>query len=375
MAKTGNNAGASQLDRYKVYLKSELEAAAMYRFMARAEKDSNRARIFENLVEAEMRHASRWAEKLGLDPSNLEPAKADIKVKLFQLAVKLLGTKRLLPWLMRGEAKEINTYASDPEARDIATEERLHARALREMTSGQDALTALRSEHALPFSEGGSLRAAVLGMNDGLISNFSLVMGVAGGTNNPDFVLLAGVAGLLAGAFSMAAGEYVSMRSQRDVYEYKISVERAELEEWPEEEEEELALIYQAKGLSQEEAERLAKQIMEIPQVALETMAREELGLDPNELGSPWGAAISSFIAFVAGAIVPILPYLFNAGELAFVLSAALSAGALVLVGGALALMTNRSVAWGALRMLAAGSAAASVTFGIGHLIGVSIAS
>ena len=375
MAKAGNNTEASRRDQYKDYLKSELEAAAMYKFMALSEKDSDKAKIFENLVEAEMRHASRWAEKLGLDPSKLEPAKAEIKVKFFQLAVKLFGTSRLLPWLVRVEAKEIGIYASDPEARDIAAEERLHARALREMNSGQDALAALRAEHVLPFTEGGSLRAAVLGMNDGLISNFSLVMGVAGGTDNPDFVLLAGVAGLLAGAFSMAAGEYISMRSQRDVYEFKISVEQAELDEWPEEEEEELALIYRAKGLSQEDAEHLAKRIMESPQVALETMAREELGLDPNELGSPWGAAISSFIAFVVGAIFPILPYLFDAGELTFVLSAALSAGALVLVGGALAVMTRKNAVWGALRMLIAGSVAAAVTFGIGSLIGVSILS
>ena len=375
MAKTGNNTEASKRGRYKGYLKSELEAAAMYQFMAQFEKDSTKAKIFEELVEAEMRHASRWAEKLELDTANLKPANADIGVNFFRLAVKLLGTKRLLSWLVRVEAKEINIYASDPEARDIAEEERLHARTLREMNSGQDTLAALRAEHTLPFSEGGSLRAGVLGMNDGLISNFSLVMGVAGGTDNPDFVLLAGVAGLLAGAFSMSAGEYISMRSQRDVYEYKISVEQAELEEWPEEEEEELALIYQAKGLSQEEAERLAKQIMERPQVALETMVREELGLDPDALGSPWGAAASSFIAFVAGAIIPILPYLLDAGEMTFVLSAASSAGALVLVGGTLALMTNKNVAWGALRMLAAGSAAAAVTFGIGNLIGISIAS
>ena len=152
MAKAGNNTEASRRDQYKDYLKSELEAAAMYKFMALSEKDSDKAKIFENLVEAEMRHASRWAEKLGLDPSNLKPAKADIKVKFFQLAGKLLGTKRLLPWLARGEAKEINVYASDPEARDIATEERLHARALREMTSGQDALTALRAENRPPLS-------------------------------------------------------------------------------------------------------------------------------------------------------------------------------------------------------------------------------
>ena len=139
-------------------------------------------------------------------------------------------------------------------------------------------------------------------MNDGLVSNFSLVMGVAGGTGNHEFVLLAGIAGLLAGAFSMAAGEYISMRSQRDTYEHRIRVEKAELEEWPEEEEEELVLIYRAKGLPEAEAQSVAKRIMSRPDVALETMAREELGLDPSQLGAPWGAAISSFLAFVAGA-------------------------------------------------------------------------
>jgi len=172
----------------------------------------------------------------------------------------------------------------------------------------------------------------------------------------------------------MAAGEYVSMRSQKDVYEHQISMEQAELEEWPEEEKEELVLIYQAKGFSEEDARRVAEQIMSNPDIALETMAREELGLDPDELGSPWGAAISSFGAFVAGAIVPILPYILKAGDFAFILSAVLSAIALVTVGGALAGLSSKNPAWGSLRMLLAGGAAASVTFGIGHLIGVSVA-
>ena len=189
----------------------------------------------------------------------------------------------------------------------------------------------------------------MLGVNDGLVSNFSLVMGVAGGTSDQDIVLLAGVAGLLAGAFSMAAGEYVSMRSQRDVYEHQISLERAEIEMWPDEEEEELALIYQAKGLSQEEARLIAKRVMSDQEIALDTMAREELGLNPSELGSPWGASLSSFSAFVTGALVPILPYIFGAGTLAIPLSAILSAGALLTVGGVLAWMTDRSAVWGAL--------------------------
>ena len=219
----------------------------------------------------------------------------------------------------------------------------------------------------------GSLRAAVLGVNDGLVSNFSLVMGVAGGTSNPDIVLLAGVAGLLAGAFSMAAGEYVSMRSQRDVYEHQINLERTEIEMWPEEEEEELFLIYQAKGLSKKEAEIIAKRLIADPEIALDTMAREELGLNPSELGSPWGASFSSFAAFVTGALIPIIPYVVGATDLAIPLSAVLSAGALLTVGGALAWMTNRSAIWGALRMALAGGAAATVTFGVGSLIGISL--
>ena len=220
---------------------------------------------------------------------------------------------------------------------------------------------------------GGNLRAAVLGVNDGLVSNFSLVMGVAGGTGNPDFILLAGVAGLLAGAFSMAAGEYVSMRSQRDIYENEIRKEKLEIEFWPEEEQEELELMYQAKGLSAEEARHVAARLMADPEVALDTMAREELGLDPSELGSPWGASISSFVAFISGAVVPILPYALDAGDLSFSLSALLSAGALLAVGAVLAALSDRRPLWGALRMLLAGGAAATVTFGVGRLIGISV--
>ncbi|MDA1227390.1 MAG: VIT1/CCC1 transporter family protein [Chloroflexi bacterium] len=364
-----------RLKQYRDYLEAELEAAAMYRAMAEVEPDAAKAEVFGKLVEAEMRHASRWAEKLGLDLSQLQPSGGGLKLGLYRKGASMFGTSRVIPWLLRGEAKDVAAYASDPEAKDFATEERRHARALRQMAAGVDPMEALRGERWHRFSgSGGSLRAAVLGVNDGLVSNFGLVMGVAGGTDQASFILLAGVAGLLAGAFSMAAGEYVSVRSQRDVYEYQIDIEAAELEEFPEEEEEELVLIYQAKGLSEEEAKRVAGRIMTNPQVALDTMAREELGLDPQDLGSPWGAAISSFTAFVGGAIVPIIPYIFHLGSLAFVLSAVLSVIALALVGGTLALASGRSMYYGAIRMLLAGGAAAAVTFVIGSIIGVTIA-
>lgn len=221
--------------------------------------------------------------------------------------------------------------------------------------------------------DGGVIRAAVLGANDGLVSNFSLVMGVAGGVDNADFVVIAGVAGLLAGAFSMATGEYVSMRSQREIYENKIRLAERRLAERPGECAGEIALIYEAKGLPREEASSVAGHIMGNTRLALDTIAREQLGLNPDNLGSPWGAAASSFVAFAAGAVLPLIPYLLGAGGLAFSLSAIVSAVGLLFVGGAVAVASDRGVMWGGLRMLLIGGAAAAVTFGIGKLIGVGV--
>ena len=219
--------------------------------------------------------------------------------------------------------------------------------------------------------EGGTLRAAVLGINDGLVSNFSLVMGVAGATGETRFIIIAGIAGLLAGAFSMAAGEYISMRSQRDLYEHLIERERAEIEQWPDEEQAELALIYQRKGLTHAEADLVAARLMADRTVALETMAKEELGLDPGDLGSPWAAAISSMIAFVVGAVVPILPFLTGAeGAAAVWASAGLSACALSAVGGGLAWVSGVNALWGSTRMVLVGGSAAAVTYGVGYAVG-----
>ncbi len=223
------------------------------------------------------------------------------------------------------------------------------------------------------FLGGGNLRAAVLGANDGLVSNFSLVMGVAGGTSDPTIVLLAGIAGLLAGAFSMAAGEWISVSSQADVYRHLISRAFSVFHDAPTRHERTLVEIYRAKGLTNDEALAVARRIMADPDVALETMAREELGLDPNSLGSPAGAAASSFVAFSVGAIIPIVPYLLDMGSMTLMLSALLSVIALVLVGALVAAGSGRNLAWGGARMLLAGGAAAAVTFGIGSLIGVAL--
>jgi VIT1/CCC1 family predicted Fe2+/Mn2+ transporter len=325
------------------------------------------------MAAAEMRHARFWAERLGIDPASLKPARLSLRASFLGFAAKLMGVRRVAPWLVRGEREGAREYARDPAAMELATEERGHEAALLDLAGAAGPAERARFEQGMLAARGGAVRAAVLGVNDGLVSNLSLVMGVAGGSADPGVILLAGIAGLMAGAFSMAAGEYVSVRSQRDVYERLIDIERAEIAQWPEEEEAELRDHYEAKGLSREEASVVAKRLMADPDKALDAMIHEELGLSPTDLGSPWVAAISSFLAFVVGAVVPIVPYLFGDGAGALGLSAGLSGAALVTVGGALSLLTSKSVLWGALRMLLAGGAAASVTFGIGRLVGVSI--
>src|SRR5712691_7731547 len=195
-----------------------------------------------------------------------------------------------------------------------------------------------------PGGKSGALRAGIFGVNDGLLSNLSLIMGVAGASASNHFILLAGVAGLLAGAFSMAAGEYISMRSQRELFERQIALERAELEAMPEEEEAEMASLYRAKGFRDEEAKAIAHRLFEDPERALEQLIREELGLDPDELGSPFGAAFGSFVAFAIGAAVPVVPYLIGGGAVAFGLAIGLSLVALFAVGAGVSLLTGRSV-------------------------------
>ena len=188
-----------------------------------------------------------------------------------------------------------------------------------------------------------------------------------------NFVLLAGVAGLLAGAFSMGAGEYVSMLVQRETFEKLIAVEKQELATLPEEERLELQGIYEGKGILPEQAAKLSEIVMSDDKLALETHVREELGLNTDELGSPWGAATSSFFAFVGGAIIPVLPYIFSSGTTAFVLSIVLSSGGLLAVGAALAFVTGKSWIFSGLRMLGIGGLAAAVTYLVGYLLGVSI--
>jgi VIT1/CCC1 family predicted Fe2+/Mn2+ transporter len=221
---------------------------------------------------------------------------------------------------------------------------------------------------------GNALRAAVLGANDGLLSNFSLVMGVAGASLGGREIVITGLAGLLAGAGSMALGEWLSVQSSRELYEKQIGVEAEEIRLNPAEEAEELALIYQAKGLGEAQARDVAERLLSSEASALDTLAREELGIDPGELGgSAMQAATTSFLLFAAGAVVPVAPFLLLDGRTAIVVSAAASAAGLFAIGAGITLLTGRSVWFSGLRQVLVGLAAAGLTFGIGRLIGVSL--
>jgi vacuolar iron transporter family protein len=364
----------ADVQRYRHNYLVEMDGIALYRSMAAAERDEKRAEIFEKLAQNEERHAQRWVRLIQSAGSSVPSYRPSLRVRTLGWVARSFGTQRVLPIISSLEARDEAGYMHQPEAAGLPAEERAHSRTLWAMAGGPSGAAAIvGTERWHIMSRGGSLRAAVFGINDGLVSNFSLVMGFAGAEAKPEYILLAGVAGLLAGSFSMAAGEYVSMRAQRELFEQQIAMEKQELEMSPKEEEEELSLIYQAKGIPEKEAASLARRIIENPKTAIDTLAREELGLDPSELGSPWSAAMSSFFAFVMGAFVPVLPYVFTQGGSAWIASAVLSCLALFGVGALLSIFTARGPLFTGMRMLGIGLLASAITYTVGWLLGVSI--
>jgi VIT1/CCC1 family predicted Fe2+/Mn2+ transporter len=375
MPQAQQNITPEDVDRYRQNYLVEMDGIALYRTMAAAEKDKARAEIFEKLARNEERHAQRWARLIQSAGAAVPDYRRSMRVRALGWMARNFGTRRVVPIISSLESRDEAGYMHQPEAAGLPAEERAHSRTLWAMSGGASGPASIvGTERWHVVSRGGSLRAAVFGINDGLVSNFSLVMGFAGAEARPEYVLLAGVAGLLAGSFSMAAGEYVSMRAQRELFEQQIAMEKQELEMSPKEEEEELSLIYRAKGIPEKEAALLARRIVENPKTAIDTLAREELGLDPSELGSPWRAAASSFIAFVLGALVPVLPYIFSAGPLAWVASAALSCLALFGVGAILSIFTARGPVFSGMRMLGIGLLASTITYIVGWLFGISVA-
>jgi VIT1/CCC1 family predicted Fe2+/Mn2+ transporter len=364
---------AARLARLREMYADEINGGALFRGLAE-HADAERRDVFLTLAAAEERHAAHWEQLLraaGVEP---RAPRRPFRVRALCFLARLFGSEAVLPLMLRTEAAEAERYQSEVEATDVmAQQERAAGRTIAAMQGIPTGGRIARSEGRHRGEVSGVLRATVFGVNDGLVSNFSLVMGVAGGTSNNSIVLLAGIAGIVAGAFSMASGEWISIRSQRELYENELRIEQEELRAFPEEERDELEMIYRAKGITPEAAHALVDAIMRRNDVALDTLAREELGLDPQTLGSPWVAAGSSFLAFAAGAALPVIPFLFGSGTAPTIVAAALSITALFAVGAATSIFTGRHAGRAGLRMAAIGAVVGAITFGIGSLVGETV--
>lgn len=366
--------------RFLRYLKAERNAALLYRSLAQVADGERRVALLE-LADMEDEHARHWVAKLEAADVDIPPAPTTLESgdAVLVARARAAGMDAVLGQLEQSETEDAGMYDEEPEALSTMPEdEREHARTFARLRASSTSAPA-KTSSVLPDAHdeswhrvdtSGSVRAAIFGISDGLVSNTALVMGFAGSGIDSSVVLFAGIAGLLAGAFSMAAGEYVSMASQRDLYQREIELEAAELREKPEEETRELELIYRAKGLDRETARATAERIMSNPDTALDTLAREELGLNPDDLGSPIKAAASSFIAFAIGAFVVVIPYLFTGGTAGLLIAIALAGSAMLVVGGVVGRYSGRGTIYGAMRQLLVGSLAAGVTFLIGRIIG-----
>ncbi|MCC6617706.1 MAG: VIT1/CCC1 transporter family protein [Chloroflexi bacterium] len=369
-------ASRADAERWKANLQGEVDGAHIYRAMAGNAGDERLATVYAELASTEERHAELWRGLLVEAGLPARPGPSWRARSMGFLATRF-GANLIAPTMAAEERRSRAMYDDQPEAAgtSLAADEYSHARVLHQLTGGLSGAMLRRFEGRHQQIGGNALRAAVLGANDGLVSNFSLLMGVAGATATHEPILIAGVAGMLAGSLSMALGEWLSVQSSRELYENQIATEREELEAFPAEEENELRLIYEAKGMAAEDAARLAHRVMTGDrEIALDTMAREELGIDPDELGgSAWVAAITSFTLFGIGAAVPLLPFIFGSGTPAIIASTILAGLALFGLGAAITLLTGKHPIQAGLRQVGFGLAAAAVTFGIGSLLGTTI--
>jgi VIT1/CCC1 family predicted Fe2+/Mn2+ transporter len=368
---------AADIKRYRGNLRDEVDGAALYRLLAKAEKNPHLRTVYERLALSEERHLALWETKLREAGAEVPVFRPSFRIKLIGWLARRLGTTAVSPIVARMEIAATGMYDNQPEAveANLPADERSHARLFREISgAGPSSVDIARIEGRHRGANGNALRAAVLGANDGLVSNLSLVMGVAGADPGRDFVVLSGIAGLLAGSLSMALGEWISVRSSSEALDRQLAIEKEELAAMPEEEEAELTLIYQAKGLSEADARATARRIIADPEIALATLAREELGMGGEEDGSAWVAAITSFLTFSIGAVLPVLPWLVFSGTAGIAASAVASGVGLFLTGAIITLYTGRSVLFSGARMLGFGLAAAAITFAIGRLIGVNTA-
>jgi VIT1/CCC1 family predicted Fe2+/Mn2+ transporter len=365
--------------RYRANLQGEVDSAGLYRALSETETDPKISEVYRRLSAVEEAHAEFWRGQLARIGVRVGALRPDWRTRSLVWLAQRFGPQFVLPTLSTLEQRDSGQYDQQPEAvaGGLPAAERSHNRVVQALASSfptgaaGGTLARIEGRHR---AGGNALRAAVLGANDGLVSNLSLVMGVAGAEIAGKTILLTGLAGLIAGACSMAIGEWLSVTSSRELSQRQIDIEADELAHAPEEEKEELVLIYQAKGLDEAQARALADRLMANKDTALDTLAREELGVDPDELGgSAWAAAGSSFGLFATGAIFPVAPFFWLDGHAAVFASILLSAVALTLIGAGTSLFTGRHLAFSVLRQVLSGLAAAAITFGIGRLVGVSL--
>jgi vacuolar iron transporter family protein len=368
--------------RYTANLQGEVDSAALYRTLAETEKNPQLAQVYRRLAAIEEAHAEYWRNHIAAIDQRVPKLRPGFRSRALAWLARRFGASFVLPTIDALEHIDSGTCDMQPEAvaAGLPAAERSHARIIQALAAGApgalsgSALARLEGRHR--GMGGNALRAAVLGANDGLVSNLSLVMGVAGADLAGHTILVTGLAGLLAGSCSMALGEWLSVNTARESAQRQIATEAEELDQLPEEEKEELSLIYQAKGLPEDLARSLAEQLIANKKTALDTLVREELGIDPEELGgSAWTAAGTSFLLFAVGAIFPVAPYFTLAGMPAIIASLAASGLALFLIGAATTLFTGRGVLPSGARQLLVGFAAAGVTYGVGKLIGVAVTS
>ena len=371
---------SNDIARYLSNWQKEIDGAALYNALAEAETQTQLAEVYRRLAGSEEKHARVWEKRLEDAGAKIPPRRPSWRARTMRFLAKRFGPSFVLPTVANHEKADSRAYDSQPEAETgaLSGDEKSHARMLSLVTGGKGGVSGgvvAQMEGRHRAGGGNALRAAVLGANDGLVSILSLVMGVAGANLASHDVLITGIAGLLAGAGSMALGEWLSVQSSRELYEHQIKIEAEEIEHAPEEEQEELALIYQSKGLPENQAREMAAHMMADRNSILDTLSREELGIDPEELGgSAYEAAFTSFFLFALGAIFPILPYVFLSGLTAVFVSLGVSAIGLFLVGAAITLMTGKNVWYSGFRQVIIGLAAAGLVYGIGRLIGVSVA-
>ena len=375
--RAGRMGKGDDIARWRANLRDELEGAALYKALAEVERDPVRADLFLQLSRAEAEHAGTWRDKLVAAGEPAPRYSPGFRTRMLGWLARRFGPRFVLPAIAANEFADRDKYATQADAAHLSADEHGHAAVVQAAVHphGVSGEAIARAEPWHRRGGGNELRAAVLGANDGLVSNLALVMGMAGAGTAPGTVLLAGLAGLVAGALSMALGEWLSVTNARELARTQIAREKEELEQTPDAERKELALIFQAKGLPREDARRAAAEVMRDKAKALDTLAREELGIDPGEMGgNPWSAAGFSFVLFALGAAFPVLPFFFAGGNLGLAWSLAVSAAALAAIGVATSLFSGRTPLYSAARQVLIGAAAAAITYGTGALIGVSLA-